>query len=338
MPRWRLLVVRGIVEEMGGSMTNTWRIIALAAAFAATAVQALGEVDEQHDICIRKTPALNEQVIESCRKVLSHFVSQQFPGLHANAWNDLGNAYLATHQYADAIHAFSEGLREVKKFEDPAQGVKVMLLKNRATAFRMARQWPLALEDADTLVALQPIADHYALRCLTRAKWGQQLDRAMSDCSQALRLDPNPAVVRAHSFLAMQFRDFVTALADQDALVSQNNTAEALNGRCWVRAVWGKQLNLALADCNEALKQKPDEAHFLDSRALIYFRLGRYTDAINDCDRALAIAPWSAATAYVRGVAKLRTGDTAAANADIATAKGLDPGIAEEYAGYGISP
>jgi hypothetical protein len=43
------------------------------------------------------------------------------------------------------------------------------------------------------------------------------------------------------------------------------------NGRCWTRTIVGELL-AALADCNEALRLKPDVAATLDSRGLIYRR------------------------------------------------------------------
>ena len=40
----------------------------------------------------------------------------------------------------------------------------------------------------------------------------------------------------------------------------------------------------------------------------------------------------------MRGLAKLKSGDRAGGNADIAAAAALDPKIAAIYAGYGVKP
>ena len=37
-----------------------------------------------------------------------------------------------------------------------------------------------------------------------------------------------------------------------------------LNSRCWTRALWGQELDAALADCNAALKLRPGKAAYLD--------------------------------------------------------------------------
>jgi hypothetical protein len=46
--------------------------------------------------------------------------------------------------------------------------------------------------------------------------------------------------------------------------------------------------------------------------------------------------PKSASSFYGRGFAKLKKGDSAGGEADIAAAKAINPAIAEQYAGYGL--
>ena len=40
---------------------------------------------------------------------------------------------------------------------------------------------------------------------------------------------------------------------------------------------------------------------------------------------------------YGRGIARVKSGEVEAGNADIAAAKAVSPGIAEEFAGNGVS-
>jgi hypothetical protein len=49
-------------------------------------------------------------------------------------------------------------------------------------------------------------------------------------------------------------------------------------------------------------------------------------------DAALAVNPRLANALYGRGIAKRRNGDPAGANADVAAAKAINPGIAQEFA------
>jgi TPR repeat protein len=110
---------------------------------------------------------------------------------------------------------------------------------------------------------------------------------------------------------------------------------EALNNRCWARAIVG-ELDNALKDCNQALQLRPRYGDAFDSRGFVNLRIGRNTNAIDDYDAALSIDPRRASSLYGRGIAKTRRGDADAGKNDIATAKSIQANIADEFAGYGI--
>ncbi len=110
---------------------------------------------------------------------------------------------------------------------------------------------------------------------------------------------------------------------------------EALNNRCWARAIVG-DLDNALKDCNQALQLRPRYGDAFDSRGFVNLRIGRNTNAIDDYDAALSIEPRRASSLYGRGIAKTRRGDADAGRNDIATAKAIQANIADEFAGYGI--
>ena len=113
--------------------------------------------------------------------------------------------------------------------------------------------------------------------------------------------------------------------------------AKAWNNSCWDLAVLGR-LEEALADCNEALRLAPDDPATLDSRGFTYLKLGRFEQAIADYDAALARNPRDSGSLYGRGLARLRLqNDPEGGRADLAAAKALDPGVAAEFAGYGLS-
>jgi tetratricopeptide (TPR) repeat protein/predicted aspartyl protease len=116
--------------------------------------------------------------------------------------------------------------------------------------------------------------------------------------------------------------------------------AIALSARCKARAMLGEDLPAALKDCNAAISrngklQNPD---FLDNLALVRFRLGDYDKAIGAYDAALKIRPKYAWTLYGRGLAKLKKNDRSAAEADMAQAVALAPGVAEGYQKMGLAP
>lgn len=131
--------------------------------------------------------------------------------------------------------------------------------------------------------------------------------------------------------------NYEAALVDfSEAIRLDPEDAHALNGRCWMRAIVGRDLREALDDCNESLRLRPNDPATMDSRGFACLRLGQLNHAIAEYDGALAIAPNQAESRYGRGAAKLQKGDRAGGNADIAAAKALDPGIAEEFAKYGV--
>lgn len=130
--------------------------------------------------------------------------------------------------------------------------------------------------------------------------------------------------------------NFAEAIRNLDDVIRFNPAdPEALNNRCWARAIVG-DLNNALRDCNQALAIRPRYADALDSRGFVNLKLGRADNAIDDYDAALSVDPKRASSLYGRGIARTRRGDTAAGNNDIGAAKSLQTGIAEEFSRYGI--
>ena len=133
------------------------------------------------------------------------------------------------------------------------------------------------------------------------------------------------AIKRAYA-LAMQDFDAVIRRAPRDA--------EALNNRCWTRAATG-DLQGALADCSLALQIDPGLSDALDSRGLVNLKLGRTAEAIKDYIDAIQRNPRSSSSLFGRGIATRKSGGDGAA--DISQAKSMNPNIAKEFAGYGVT-
>jgi tetratricopeptide (TPR) repeat protein len=164
-------------------------------------------------------------------------------------------------------------------------------------------------------------------------------DRAIADYNEAIRLDPKFAIAFRGRALATAVlkKDYNGSIPDlTEAIRLDPKYASAYSDRCLSRAIVG-QLQDALADCEEALRLGiTDKADALDNRGMTYFKLGRLDDAVRDFDAALALAPKTASSLYGRGLAKIRRGDTAGGNADVAAAKAIQANITEEMTGYGI--
>jgi tetratricopeptide (TPR) repeat protein len=112
--------------------------------------------------------------------------------------------------------------------------------------------------------------------------------------------------------------------------------AVAFNGRCWARALLNKDLDKALDDCNAAVRQRPGQAAYLDSRALVRLRRGELDKALADYDAAVAGSPREAWSLYARSIVERRLGKTPEADADKAKALSLNPRVAERAKLYGL--
>ncbi len=130
-------------------------------------------------------------------------------------------------------------------------------------------------------------------------------------------------------------RAYALAMQDFDLVIRRDpRDGEALNNRCWTRAATG-DLQGALADCNLALQVDPGLSDALDSRGLVNLKLGRTSEAIKDYTDAIQRNPRSSSSLFGRGIATRKGGGDGAT--DIAQAKSMNPNIAKEFAGYGVT-
>ncbi|HEY1753385.1 MAG TPA: tetratricopeptide repeat protein [Caulobacteraceae bacterium] len=163
---------------------------------------------------------------------------------------------------------------------------------------------------------------------------------AAADFDAAIKADPSQALPVAQRYVS--FDRFADAVARYDAWIATHpkdaEMASVLNNRCWVRALWGQELDKAEADCDAALRLAPGAASILDSRGLVHLRRGEADKAIADYNGALEQTrhdPWSL---YGRGLAQLKKGRKAQGDADIAAAAAIEPGLPDRFKQLGIAP
>jgi tetratricopeptide (TPR) repeat protein len=154
----------------------------------------------------------------------------------------------------------------------------------------------------------------------------------------AVRTPATPSAFAAHGFALFERRgDYDGALKDfAEAIRNKPGLAVAWNDRCFVRAEANRELEQALADCNEALRLQPKAAYIMDSRGMVYFRMGKLHEAQKDYGAALAIDPGLAPTLFMRGVVKRRKGLQAEGDADIKAAQAIEPDVGKDYVKFGI--
>ena len=123
-----------------------------------------------------------------------------------------------------------------------------------------------------------------------------------------------------------------------DLIVEKPGNPAILNSMCWIKATRAIDLDSALKNCTSAIELASDTAPFLDSRAVVWFRLGRYDDALRDADAALLQTPSLGPTRFMRGLILKKLGRTEEAARELTLARRLAPGVEKEYARYGLKP
>ena len=275
---------------------------------------------------------------------------------------------------ADILHARKEDSRALEEV-DQAIAVKPdepSLVLAKASMLAQFGRRAEAMKAFDAVIAAHPTAEAYLDRAAhrDRADWAARL----VDIEAALKLEPgNERAIIMRAAIQTDAGDAGRAVAglnaalktrpdDHRLLVARGEaysrsgqaaaagrdfaqlrvkaagSSELLNNLCWSQAISGAPYAPALADCEAALKLAPSDARTLDSRAFVLLRLGRYPESVEGYDAALRRLPRTPASLFGRGLAKLRAGQGAEGQADLAAARAIDARIDEEFASYGLKP
>ncbi len=300
------------------------------------------DVDADHAASNTRTP-LRAGLVETCnpnggKDVLCNDPASiadpasQGLGASPEEINTRGYVLLTQGQLDRAIEAFGSAIRLKPGY--------VEAFNNRGSAYFSKREYSRALADYEEAIRLRPT---FAPALFNRGQVHKAMgeyERAIDDYAFYLRLkpdDPDALINRALAY--RRISEYDQAIKDLDlAIRIRPDEAGALNARCWTRAIAGTDLTAAISDCTASLRLRPNYRDTLDSRALVYFRLGQYDLSIADDNAALGLNSKSASCLYVRGLARIRKGDANGGATDIAAAKALEPNIDVVYAGYGVVP
>ena len=169
--------------------------------------------------------------------------------------------------------------------------------------------------------------------------WAKQdLDRALSDCNEAIRLysgSPSAYLNRGNVYLSK---------SDSEAALGDFNAAIRLDPKsAWAYAARGNlyknkgDLDHALADLNEAIRLEPGYALALFSRGELYKSKGNFAEAMADMNEAIRIDPNYAPAYSTRGRLFYILGNNPAAIEDFTKSIRLDPENGSAYFERGVA-
>ena len=183
-----------------------------------------------------------------------------------------------------------------------------------------------ALADYDQAIRIDPtFSVAYSNRGVIYRDRNQP-DRAMIEYNQAIRLDAkNPDPLNNRGVVHQDKGDIDRAIADYQAAIRVDaNHDRAHYNLCNIRSRNNRDLGQALLDCDRSLQIRPRHMFSMFARSLAYYRLNRFDDSIADSNNALQINSRYAPELYIRGLAKLKKGDKAGGDEDIAAARADD--------------
>jgi lipoprotein NlpI len=190
---------------------------------------------------------------------------------------------------------------------------------------------------SDSKISAQDRANALSSRCGWR--WAKKdSDRALTDCNEAVRVDPNLAAAylnRGNVHLSKS--DFEHAFADfNEALRLDPKNAWAYAERGNLYKSRG-DFDRALGDLNEAIRLDPGYALARFSRGDLYKSKGDIADAMTDMNDTLRLDPNYALAYFVRGQLSYRLGNDPAAIEDFSKAIKLDASEATSYFNRGVA-
>jgi tetratricopeptide (TPR) repeat protein len=241
---------------------------------------------------------------------------------------------------AGQVYIESEPERAVAIFtdylkQDPGN---IYALQFRSEALERLGRNDEVYRDLDAAVRLAPENGFlFMRRGIALAKLGRNQE-ALADIEEAWRIDPmNGAAAETDAELLRKMGRSAEASAVFDPWIARDRSGQALNGRCWARALANVELTAAETDCAKAVELAPKAGGIWDSYALVAVRQGKMDEAVKRYDKALELAPKQATSLYGRGYAKIKAGDKAGGDADIAAARAITPKAGQDLIDAGLA-
>jgi tetratricopeptide (TPR) repeat protein/transglutaminase-like putative cysteine protease len=232
--------------------------------------------------------------------------------------------------------------------------------------------YPAALADLSEVIGKQPSFNLYLQRAYVHEMLNDSV-AALADSERARALDPSSSVAiervanlkaengdlaggialldqrialggesraayrRAKASLLGEYGDAAAAIKLYDEMIAEKpGSPNLLNGRCWLKGTRAVALDTALKDCTGSIELSDNSWAALDSRAMVWYRMGRLPEAMADLDAVLAASPDLASSRYLRAAVYKAMKRDADAARDLAVARRVWPTIDRHYARFGI--
>lgn len=188
-----------------------------------------------------------------------------------------------------------------------------------------------------TLKAEPRNAGAIKMRGYVHARAGR-LDAALEDYEAAVRLSPEDAdAILGVALTQSHLGRYDAALATTEKAVRLDpENPDGFDMRGWIRAVHGRDLPLAIADVETAVRMAPDNAEYRADLAFAKFKAGLLDAAARDADAAVALDGTDAGAVFLRGYIRSARNATQDARDDLAAAVKLDPNVVSRFARQGI--
>jgi len=214
-----------------------------------------------------------------------------------------------------------------------------ILYTSRCAAYVNLGKNDAALDDCTKAIKLDGKNDAaYSNRAIIQYK-KDRLDETIEDATNAIRLNPNNHAAYNERANALSDKgDHDKAMRDlgENLRIKPRNPI-ALNNRCDEFALL-RQFEAGLRDCNESLSIRPGHINTTIHRGIVNTALGRLDDAFADFAFVLGKEKDNPTALFGRGLIKLKRGETASGQEDIAAVRAKDPSIEKDFAKYGLAP
>lgn len=190
-----------------------------------------------------------------------------------------------------AIGHFDRCLREAQL----STNARAEFYNRRGVAYATLARLDRAIADFTQAVGVDPTyAQAYYNRGTAYGRKGQ-LDEAIAEFDEALRLDPRYVLAfHGRAVAHLRQRAYDRAIADEErALALDPASVDANNGLAWLLATapeprWRDGAR-AVALAEKAVAARPSDPGFLDTLAAAYAEAGRFPDAIETQQKAVAL-------------------------------------------------